>query len=152
MLIKWWCWRVKYNNRGICSKKNFVYQFEICEFSVPCLDVLFDDEAVVVDGARVGFSFGSRPEGFCCLASIGGGGKFRWKSSIILSIADLSSSMIGTSRLAELEVRRGEFFSSIFGDESFDIEVAWRISEMSLISNFCSSWDLDVCKTEKVTI
>jgi hypothetical protein len=32
--------------------------------------------------------------------------------------------MMGTSRLAELEVRRGEFFSSIFGDESFDIEVA----------------------------
>ena len=94
------------NVNEVVSKQ--LYQFEICEFSVPCFDVRLEDDAVVVDGARVGFSIKSetRPTGFCCLESIGGGGKFRWKSSIIRSIAVLSSSTIvtGALRFAELKV------------------------------------------------
>ena len=56
------------------SKRAKIHQFDICDERVPCFDVRFEDDAVVVTFSIVE----SRPEvGFCCLESIGGGGKFR---------------------------------------------------------------------------
>jgi hypothetical protein len=97
------------------------YQLEICDDRVPCFDVRFDDDAVVT------FSIvDSRPElcvGFCCLESTGGGGKFRWKSSIMRSIA-LLSSLLSTSCLSRFDAER------------------W-ISEMSSMTSFVSSCNCD---------
>ena len=108
------------------------YQLEICDVKVPCFDVLLDDDAVVVAFSIVD----SRPDvGFCCLESTGGGGRFRWKSSIILSMALLSP---------ETSSSRSTLFLS-----RFDVD-RW-ISETSLMTSFDSSCDWEVLKAEIIS-